>query len=183
MARALPNKIITAFPPHKKVAGLSPRAYQARLDLCRLWDLVCMNKPQAEIAETMGKDPAWVSRSVKRIQADFSLLYGTPDEERLVRENLARLQSIYAEALKIASTSEGYSRVAALRLAAEIVHQQAKYEITVGYVANRRDPSEANAPTMEELRGEITDTDLDAILGTIMEEKGWRRPALAAAEG
>src|SRR4051812_25468310 len=85
---------IVPLPQMERTGGLSPRAYQARLDLCRLWDLVCMNKSQADIVQLMGKDRAWVSRSIKRIQADFSILYGTPEENRLVRENLARLQSL-----------------------------------------------------------------------------------------
>jgi len=163
--------------------GLSPRAYQARLDLCRLWDLVCMNKSQADIVQLMGKDRAWVSRSIKRIQADFSILYGTPEENRLVRENLARLQSLYAEARKTAFSTVGHSRVAALRLAAELVHQQSQYEITVGYVANRRTPTEANGPTMEQLRDEISDQDLEMLFEDMMAAKGWSPPAIGSAGG
>jgi uncharacterized coiled-coil DUF342 family protein len=154
-----------------RVLGLSPREYQARLDLCRLRDLVCMNKSQTEIAAEMGKDAAWVSRSIRRIQEDFSTLYGTPDENRLVRENIANLENLYAEARKTAHESDGFKRISALRLAAEIQRQLNEYEVTVGWVANRRVNNMAvgRAPTMEELRDEISAEDLDAVILDVAE--------------
>jgi hypothetical protein len=168
MVRASANKFMTAFPPHKKVAGLSPRAYQARLDLCRLWDLVCMQKSQTEIAHIMGKDAAWVSRSVKRIQADFSTIYGTPTEEEIIRDNLARIESLYSEALNSLHSTNGYSRISALRVTAESVRQKSEYEVTVGWVANRRsEPNGARGPTLEELRDEISREDLEALFITV----------------
>jgi hypothetical protein len=124
-----------------------------------------MNKSQTEIASEMGKDAAWVSRSIRRIQQDFSTLYGTPDENRLVRENIARLQNLYAAALKVAFSSEGFKRISALRLAAEIQRQLNEYQVTVGWVANRRiDNMAIGTPTMDDLRDEICDADLDAIM-------------------
>src|SRR5258705_13973249 len=84
--------------PRKQVAGMSPRAYQALLDRCELWDLVCRRTPQAEIAQIMGKDPAWVSRTVKQIQADFSTVQATPNESGIIQENLVRWETIYADA-------------------------------------------------------------------------------------
>lgn len=164
------EKTLATFPRQRR-AGLSPRAYQARRDLCRLWNLVHMQKSQAEIAQEMGKDTAWVSRSIKRIHSDFSILYATPDENQMIHENLARLESLYAEALRILSTSTGHSRISACRLVAEIVRQQAEYQVTVGWVANRRHGEEARrAPTMEELRDEISDQDLDAIVLRIADD-------------
>jgi hypothetical protein len=90
-ARVQGKRKIVAASLRKRRAGLTPRAYQARLDLCRLRNLVCMRKSQAEIAQTMGKDPAWVSRSIKRMHSDFSILHATPDENRLIWENLSVL--------------------------------------------------------------------------------------------
>jgi hypothetical protein len=71
-----------AVVPCNRGSALSPRAYQARLDRGQLWDLVCMRTPQTEIAQIMGKDPAWVSRTIKEIQADFSTVHVTPNEKR-----------------------------------------------------------------------------------------------------
>src|SRR2546423_1502540 len=118
--------------------GLSPRAYQALLDRGQLWDLVCMRTPQEQIAHIMGKDPAWVSRAIKQIQTDFSTVHATPNESSVIRENLARWASLYSEALRNLKNSVGYSRISALRAAAEIQRHKAEYEVTVGWVANRR---------------------------------------------
>jgi hypothetical protein len=148
--------------------GLTPRAYQAQLDLCRLWDLVCMQKSQAEIAHEMGKDPAWVSRGIKRVKADFATNHALPNEGSIIRENLARWESIFAEARRIADSSVGFARISSLRLVAEILRHKAEYEVTVGWVANRRYSDEARrGPTMEELRGEISLEDLEDLFVTV----------------
>jgi len=164
-------------------AALSPRAYQARLDLCRLWDLVCMQKSQTEITQIMDKDPAWVSRSIKRIQSDFSILYGTPTEGEIIRENLARLESLYAEALNTVHSSDGYSRISALRVTAEIVRQQAEYQVTVGWVANRRsDNNGARGPTWEQVSESISMEDLETITLTMADSIRERRMKAADAK-
>ena len=92
-----------------------------------------MRKSQVEIAHEMGKDAGWVSRSVKRLQADFSTQFATPGEALLIAETLARFESLYAEAMKTAFASAGHARISALRLATEIARQQADYQVTVGY--------------------------------------------------
>ena len=157
MSRGTSKKIGAKPSRNGRVLGLSPREYQARLDLCRLWDLVRMKKSQTDIAAEMGKDPAWVSRSIRRIQEDFSTLYGTPDENRLVRENIANLENLYAEARKTAYESEGFKRISALRLAAEIQRQLNEYEMTVGWVANTRIATIAiSGHSVNELQDEIS---------------------------
>lgn len=148
--------------------GLSPRAYQALLDRGQLWDLVCMRTPQDQIAHIMGKDPAWVSRTIRQIQADFSTVHATPHENAMIRENLAVWESLYSEALRNVHNSAGYPRISALRGAAEIHRQKAEYQVTVGWVANRRyGDTEPRKPTMEELADEFAPGDLDAIVLTI----------------
>lgn len=151
---------------------MTPRAFQKRLDLCKLWSLVCRGKRQSEIAHEMGKDPAWVSRSIKEINADFSKAFTTPDESRLIAEKLVKFHTLYSEAMNTAHTSSGHARISALRLATEIIHQEASFQMAVGLV--RKVPSDVrvagmigvagNAPDMELLRGEFRDGDLDQIL-------------------
>jgi hypothetical protein len=125
---------------------MSPRAYQALLDRCDLWDLVCRRTPQAEIAQIMGKDPAWVSRTVTQIQADFSTVQATPNESGIIRENLVRWETIYADARRVAAVSEGFNRISALRVCAEVLRHKAEYEVTVGWVSRRSDPNGARGP-------------------------------------
>ena len=86
------------------------------------------------MAAELGKDPAWVSRSVREIQADFATVFSSPEESRLVSENLARFESLYAVALNTAFASTGYARTGALRLAAEVLRQKTAYELSLGYV-------------------------------------------------
>jgi hypothetical protein len=149
-------------------AGLSPRAYQARLDRCQLWDLVCRRTPQTEIAHVMNKDPAWVSRTIQEIQSDFSTARATPNESGIIQDNIVRWETLYAEARREADSSNGFKRVSALRLCAELLRHKAEYEVTVGWVGNRRYGDEARrGPTMEELRGEISLEDLEDLFVTV----------------
>ena len=149
-------------------AGLSARAYQALLDRRKLWDLVCMQTPQVQIAQIMGKDPAWVSRTIQEIQADFATVHATPNESGIIRENIARWESLFAEALRNLYNSAGFPRISALRAAAEIHRHKAEYEVTVGWVANRRYGEEAHrGPTIAELRDEISEEDLKAVFLTV----------------
>src|SRR5438552_14114318 len=107
--RIQPQERRVAMVPRNR--GLSPRAYQALLDRGQLWDLVCMRTPQEEIAQIMGKDPAWVSRTIKQIQADFSTVHATPHENAMIRENFAVWESLYSEALRNLHNSTGYPRI------------------------------------------------------------------------
>lgn len=155
----------------KGQAGLSPRAYQALLDRRKLWQLVCMETPQVQIAQMMGKDPAWVSRTVQEIKADFSTVHATPNESSIIRENLAQWESLLAEALRNVHNSTGYSRISALRAAAEIHRQKAEYEISVGWVVNRRyGNAEPWKPTMGNLAVEFAPGDLEAIFLTVSDD-------------
>ncbi len=149
-------------------AGLSPRAYQALLDRRELWNLVCMRTPQVQIAQIMRKDRAWVSRTLQEIQADFSTVHATPNESGIIRENIAQWESLFAEALRNLYHSTGFPRISALRAAAEIHRHKAEYEVTVGWVANRRyGDTEPRKPMMEELRDEISREDLEAVFVTV----------------
>ena len=118
--------------------GMSPREYQARMDLCRLWDLMQQRKSSAEIAREMGKDPAWVCRSIQRIQDDFSTIYPRPDEAKTILTNLANLESLLAEILRTIPTVEGGAKISAIRAASDLIRQKSDYEIRVGRVASRK---------------------------------------------
>ena len=151
---------------------MNPREYKKQQDFCKLWTLACMGKTQAQIAREMNKAPAWVSRSMKQIRADFSKAFSTPEESRLIGEKLLKLQGLFVEAMNAAQTSSGHVRISALRLAAEIAQQETAFHLAVGLV--RKAPSDVrvagmigvagNQPDMELLRGEFQDGDLDQIL-------------------
>ena len=125
-----------------------------------------------EIAHELGKDPAWVSRSIKEINTDFSKAFTTPEESRLISERLLKLHTLYSEAMNTAHASSGHVRISALRLASEILHQEASFEMAVGLV--RKVPNDVrlagvigvagNQANMELLRDEFRDGDLDQIL-------------------
>ena len=154
--------------PRKRPDAMTPRQYQKRLDFCRLWDLVCRDKTQAEIAHELGKDPAWVSRSIKEINADFSRVFVTPDESRIISENLAMFQRLYSEAVNTASAASGYVRTGGFRLAADILRQKAAYQIAVGYVQNRqgREADVHSCPRcamLDEVAANFTDGEIQAI--------------------
>ncbi|GAA5144508.1 hypothetical protein GCM10023213_34850 [Prosthecobacter algae] len=129
-----PRRGLSAMSPGQRPRGLSPRAYQARVDLCRLWDLMMQGSSAADIARTMGKDPAWVSRSIKRIKGDFSTVYERPAEKEMVNDHLARLETLYAKAMKAAEESEGMAKVAAIRTVNSILRDKAQFLQFVGLI-------------------------------------------------
>jgi len=118
--------------------SMSPREYEARVDLCRLWDLMQMRLPSVEIGRRMSKDPAWVCRSIQKIESDFTTLFPRPNEERTIATNIATLESLHARLLREAEDLEGSAKVAALRAAAEVWRQKCDYEIRTGQVAERQ---------------------------------------------
>ena len=86
----------------------------------------------------MGKDPAWLSRTIRELQADFATVHATPNESGIIRENLARWESLLAEALRNLHNSTCSALVSALRLAAEIQLLSSDYHIIVVLVGNSR---------------------------------------------
>ena len=118
---------LSQIAPRRRPQSLSPRAYQTRLDLCRVWDFLCQRKRPSEIAQAMGKDPAWVSRAIKKVQSDFSTVYQKPKESRLIEEQLARLESLYARAAATAETTEGANCIMAIRTAASVLREQFQF--------------------------------------------------------
>lgn len=142
-----------------------------------------MRTPQVEIAQIMGKDAAWVSRTIREIQADFATVHATPNESAIIRENLARWESLLADALRNLQNSTGYARISALRVAAEIHRQKAEYQISVGWVANRRYGDVGpRKPTLDELADEISQEDLEDITLTLADSIRERRMKVVDAK-
>ena len=124
------------------------------------------------MAAELGKDPAWVSRSVREIQADFATVFSSPEESRLVSENLARFESLYAVALNTAFASTGYARTGALRLAAEVLRQKTAYELSLGYVKARQGrelgvPACPRCATLDDILAGFEPGALEAIAGEV----------------
>jgi hypothetical protein len=85
--------------------------------------------------------------------------------------------------MKNVHNSVGYARISALRAAAEIHRHKAEYEVTVGWVANRRyGQAEPRKPTMEELADEISKEDLEAVILINADSIRQRRMKAAAAK-
>lgn len=125
--------------PGRRPRGLTPRSYQAKVDLCRLWDLMNQGRSQADIARLMRKDPAWVSRSIRVIQDDFSTVYQRPAEKELANDHLARIESLYSKAMRIAEDGEGMAQAAAVRTAAAILRDKMQFLQFVGLVEKNQE--------------------------------------------
>ena len=163
------GRTLEQTPPRQRPRTLSPREYSARLDLCRLWDLMCERKRPAEIAQLMCKDPAWVSRSIQRIHEDFSTVYTNERQREIVAKNLSHFESLYAKALTLSSQGSCRERTAALKTALDVLRAKAEYEVTVGNVKGDSKLSiSVNAPfDVAEMRQEIPDLSLLRILEAV----------------
>lgn len=130
--------------PRQRPRGLTPRSYQAKVDLCRLWDLMNQGRSQAEIARKMRKDPAWVSRSIQTINDDFSTVYQRTAEKQMANDHLARLESLYKKAMQIAEDGEGMTQAAALRTASSILRDKMQFLQFIGLVEERQETTFTN---------------------------------------
>ena len=84
----------------------------------------------------MGKDAAWVSRSVKKLEADTSLAFHSPKQTEMTDEHLARLERLYSKALAMIEDSEGMAQVAAIRTAGTLLREKMQFLQFVGLVTN-----------------------------------------------
>ncbi len=138
---------------------VSPRAYKASLDLLRVRDCLWARMRPSEIARRLGKDKAWVSRQIKKLEDDLVTAYRAPEESALVRENFAQLDSLLAKSLQLVARSKDSKRqLAAIRTATDVIRQRARYEMMVGFVRRR----EGTTP-MRLSKG-------DALLASLQEE-------------
>lgn len=119
---------------------MSPREYQARLDLLRVQDCVWARMKPAEIARKLGKDKAWVSRAIQKLETERASAYRSAEERDLIGENLRQLDSLLAKALAAAhGGKDAKTQLAALRTAADVLRQKADYEMAVGLVQGHRE--------------------------------------------
>ena len=52
----------------------------------------------SEIARHLGKDKAWVSRTIQRLENERGTVYRSPKAEELIEENMGQLDSLLARA-------------------------------------------------------------------------------------
>lgn len=136
---------ISALPSPRRsrvAGGLSPRAYQARVDASRLWDLKLQGRSSAEISRMMGKDPAWVCRTLKKIESDFSAVFHRPKEAEFVNDHLAKMDLVFSKALKVAEDTEGMAKVAALRTVNTILQNRMQFLQHVGMVSKNQESND-----------------------------------------
>ena len=126
---------ISLLPPSQtpqKRRTLSLRAVNARRDLLKVHDLILLGKKQCEIAAMLGKDAAWVSRTVRSIHQDPALIYSAPDTQSAVSEQLAGHEALIRMAMEHAGKSDGGNKTAALRLVADMHQRRGEFLEKVG---------------------------------------------------
>ena len=77
---------------------MSPREYQARIDRLKVQDCLWARMKPSEIARSLGKDKAWVSRTIQRLEKERETVYRSPKAETLIEENIEQLDSLLARA-------------------------------------------------------------------------------------
>lgn len=92
---------------------------------------------QAEIARTMEKDPAWVSRSVRRLRDAPQIAFRKPREAELLARHHEQLEALYSMALRTVTADPQKLNIYAIRIAAHLRRQILDFEIRVGMVETR----------------------------------------------
>jgi DNA-binding Lrp family transcriptional regulator len=117
---------------------MSQREYRAMLDKLRVQDCVFARMKPSEIARRLGKDKAWVSRAIKSLEEDKATTFRRPEELPLVQENLAMLECLLAKTMRIVNMEkEPKRKLAAMRVATDMIRQRGDYQIAVGLVQRR----------------------------------------------
>lgn len=125
---------------------MSPREYQARIDLLRVQDYLWARMKPADIARKLGKDKAWVTRAIQKLESERATAYRSPEERQLISENVRQLESLLAKALAIShGGSDVKTQLAAIRTAADVIRQKSEYEMVVGFVQRRGEQGAGDA--------------------------------------
>jgi len=117
---------------------MNNRAYETRRDLLELHTLLDSGMRPVDIAREMGKDPAWVSRSTRRLRQDPTLAFRTPQEGEVIVQTEARLELLYQQAFRAAMSCTGQARIAAVRVAGSMLRQLTDYRVRVGLLEERK---------------------------------------------
>ncbi len=162
-----------------KARKLSPRALEARRDLLRVHDLLMTGRKQSEIAAAMGKDPAWVSRTIRRIQQDPVLLYSSPNIQTVVQDQLASLDALIRVSLDHVGATHGSTKTGALRLAADLLKEKNSYLEKVGMLRPENltgeKPLTPEQAFLRDIKEDFTLEDLCAIVDDLREEEEAKR--------
>jgi len=117
---------------------MSNREYETRRDLLELHTLLDSGMRPVDIAREMGKDPAWVSRSTRRLRQDPTLAFRTPQEGEVIVQTEARMELLYQQTFREAMSCTGQARVAAIRVAGSMLRQLTDYRVRVGLLEERK---------------------------------------------
>ena len=144
-----------------KRPSMSPREYQAWIDRLKVQDCLWARMKPSEIARSLGKDKAWVSRTIQRLEKERETVYRSPKAETLIEENIEQLDSLLARAfaaVRCESTSKG--QLAAIRTAADIVRQKAEYQMATGRVERCERSTQLEEDARDEQFAEIMEEHL-----------------------
>ncbi len=125
-------------------------------------------KSQGEIAATMSKDAAWVSRTVKLIRSDFSTVFVRPEARKMIDEHLAQLESLFRKAFQTVEDATGMAKAPAIRAALEVFTRRAEYQRSIGLLPDeeklRQENDEGEMISLRELQQNVSQATLDTIL-------------------
>lgn len=121
--------------------GISQREYETREDMLELRALVDSGLRPAQIAREMGKDPAWVSRSIPRLRSDPALAFRAPVEGAIIVQVLERYETIYRQAIRGAAECDGSAKAGLLKVAATVLKQNVDYLFRIGMLEHYSRPA------------------------------------------
>lgn len=111
---------------------MSNREYEARRDLLELHALLDSGMRPVDIAREMRKDPAWVSRSTRRLREDDALTIPRPEARELIDQTETRLNLLYQQAFRAAMNASGPTQIAGFRNAGALLRQLTDFRLRVG---------------------------------------------------
>ena len=133
-----------------------------------------------EIARHLGKDPAWVSRTIRKLLSEKATAFAS-NAERATLEDMQRdYDRLIATAMEMKETGSDKSKLAAIQTASAALRAKHDFLIKTGLVQVRDMPTEAPANLVKTPLAGLDDNtgrqDADALLiaiaDRIREERG-----------
>ena len=114
---------------------MSPRQYAARIELLRVQDCIAARMTPAEIARHLKKDRAWVSRAIRKLQAERRAAYSTDAEQAAIDETNRDFDRLLIAAMAIHESAGATSKgLAAIRAAGEALQEKVRFQLATGQI-------------------------------------------------
>ena len=147
---------------------MSPREYAAKIDLLRVQDCLAARMKPCEIARHLGKDKAWVSRTIRKLLAEKATAYASISERATLEEMRRDFDRLISTAMELGETGSDKAKLAAIQAAGIVLRAKQDFLVKTGQIQIRDAHTDPPANFIKTSQARLNDTggsmDVDALL-------------------